>query len=67
MCPANKKVRFMRAFLLAFGGKLMRTHEGVSLNRGLQAGGRTPVARDEQANKVGGAKAQPIVCPCHSR
>ena len=39
MCPANKKVRFMRAFLLAFGGKLMRTHEGVSLNRSLQAGG----------------------------
>ena len=29
----------MRAFLLAFGGKLMRTHEGVSLNRSVQAGG----------------------------
>ena len=39
MSPANKKVRFRRAFLLAFGGKLMRTHEKVSLNRSLQAGG----------------------------
>ena len=33
------------------------------MNRSLQAGRRTPVMRDEQANKVGEAKARSIAVP----